>query len=332
VRLANAAYQVSDDFSWVTGRHQMTFGFSGAYWTSDTEDNARAAGDFNFNGQTTGLALADFMMGNASLVNHGAPGVLNMHQRYMAAYGQDAWKLGDRVTLNAGLRWEPFFGQNIENGAVLNFVPDNFRQGIRTGRFQNAPPGLIYPGDPGFPKGNTGIKTQWRNFSPRLGLAWDPTGAGKMAVRTSYGLNYDFPSAQYLYIAASSAPFGNRVALNGVSFENPYKDVPGGDTHPLPRNPPFNAQFPGFGSYGVMDPAINSPRVQQWNATFERQFGAAWQASVSYIGSYADRLWGRAPARSRVCHTRRVRWPATSTDDGRSSSITPRMDSGSGTS
>ena len=70
-------------------------------------------------------------------------------------------------------------------------------------------------------------------------------------------------------------------------------DVPGGDTHPLPRNPPVSAQFPGFGSYGVMDPSINSPRVQQWNATFERQFGAAWQASISYIGSYADRLWGQ---------------------------------------
>ena len=42
-----------------------------------------------------------------------------------------------------------------------------------------------------------------------------------------------------------------------------------------------------------MDPDINSTRVQQWNVTVERQLGAAWQVSASYLGSYADRLWGQ---------------------------------------
>ena len=45
----------------VRGRHQLSVGANISYWTSDTEDNARAAGDFNFNGQSTGLALADFL-------------------------------------------------------------------------------------------------------------------------------------------------------------------------------------------------------------------------------------------------------------------------------
>jgi hypothetical protein len=104
---------------------------------------------------------------------------------------------------------------------------------------------------------------------------------------------YDFPSAQFLYIAASASPFANRVELSAVPFEDPYRNVPGGDTHPLPSDPPFDAQFPGFGAYGVMDPDINSTRVQQWNVTLERQIGSAWGASVSYLGSYADRLWGQ---------------------------------------
>jgi hypothetical protein len=84
------------------------------------------------------------------------------------------------------------------------------------------------------------------------------------------------------------------VELNGVPFEDPYRNVPGGDTHPLPRDPPFDAQFPGFGAYGVIDPDINSTRVQSWNVTFERQIGSAWQGSVSYLGSYADRMWGQS--------------------------------------
>ena len=294
VRLANASYQAGDDVSWVRGRHQLGFGVTTSHWTSATEDNARAAGDFNFNGQTTGLALADFLVGQASLVRHGAPGILNMNQWYVGAYGQDTWRVKDRVTLNMGVRWEPYFGQNVNNGAIANFVLDNFRQGIKTKRFANAPAGLIYPGDPGFPAGNTGMNKQWLNMSPRAGIAWDVSGDGRTAIRSSYGLNYDFPSAQFLYIAASASPFSNRVELNGVPFEDPYRNVPGGDTHPLPRDPPFEAQFPGFGAYGVIDPDINSTRVQSWNVTFERQIGTAWQGSVSYLGSYADRMWGQS--------------------------------------
>jgi hypothetical protein len=139
----------------------------------------------------------------------------------------------------------------------------------------------------------SGISTQWRNFSPRVGVAWDVTGDGRTAVRSSYGMNYDFPSAQFLYIAASASPFSNRVELNTVPFDDPYRNVPGGDKHPLSPNPPFEAEFPGFGAYGVIDPSINSTRVQSWNVTVERQIGTAWQASISYLGSYADRLWGQ---------------------------------------
>jgi carboxypeptidase family protein len=293
VRLANASYQMADDITVVRGTHQLGLGVNVSHWTSSTEDNARAAGDFNFNGQATGLALADFLTGQASLVRHGAPGVLNMNQWYLGVFGQDTWKVKDRVTLNLGLRWEPFFGQNVENGAIANFVLGNFRQGVKTKRFLNAPAGLIYPGDAGFPPGLTGMNKQWLNLSPRAGVAWDVTGDGRTAIRSSYGMNYDFPSAQFLYIAASASPFSNRVELSTVPFEDPYRNVPGGDTHPLPRDPPFDAQFPGFGAYGVMDPGINSTRVQSWNITLERQIGAVWQGSVSYLGSYADRMWGQ---------------------------------------
>jgi hypothetical protein len=216
-----------------------------------------------------------------------------MNQWYMGVFAQDTWRATDRMTINAGLRWEPYFGQNVRNGAVSNFSMDNFRQGIRTKRFVNAPVGLLYPGDPDFPDGNSGVATQWRNVSPRVGVAWDVTGDGRTAIRSSYGMNFDFPSSILLYIPASSSPFANRVELSAVPFEDPYRFVPGGDTHPLPPIPTGDAEFPAFGAYGVMDPDINSTRVQQWNVTVERQLGMAWQASASYIGSYADRLWGQ---------------------------------------
>ena len=78
-----------------------------------------------------------------------------------------------------------------------------------------------------------------------------------------------------------------------MPFEDPYRERAGGDTHPLPRDPPFDAQYPRRSARtGVIDPDINSTRVQSWNVTVERQIGTAWQASVSYLGSYLDRLWG----------------------------------------
>src|SRR5687768_17501658 len=85
----------------------MSFGGAVSFWTLDNEDNARAAGDFNFNGQATGMGLADFLIGQTSLVRHGAPGLLLMNQWYLGAFAQDTWRLTDRVTLNAGLRWKP---------------------------------------------------------------------------------------------------------------------------------------------------------------------------------------------------------------------------------
>ncbi len=293
VRVLTEAYQVANDLSVVRGRHQMSFGGNASFWKVDSEDNARAAGDFNFNGQATGLSLADFLTGQTSLVRHGAPGLLLMDQWHLGVYAQDTWRVTDRITLNAGLRWEPYLGQNMANGAISNFSFDNFRQGVKSKKFLNAPAGLIYPGDPGFPGGNSGINKQWKNVSPRVGLAWDVGGDGRTAVRSSYGMNYDFPSAVFMYIAASASPFSNRVELIAVPFEDPYRNVPGGDTHPLPPIPPFDAQYPGFGAFGVIDPEINSARVQSWNVTLERQIGAAWQASASYLGSYADRLWGQ---------------------------------------
>ena len=85
-------------------------------------------------------------------------------------------------------------------------------------------------------------------------------------------------------------PFANRLRVEAVPFDNPYVNTPGGNPFPIaPLSP--GVAYPAFGSYGTLDSDANSPRVQNWNVTVERQFGTAWQGSASYLGSYSDRLW-----------------------------------------
>jgi hypothetical protein len=292
----NHSYQASDDFQLVRGRHEIAVGTNVAYSILDSSNSAQAAGNFTFNGRATGLSLADFFTGQVSRLQHGAPGILDNHQWYIGLFAQDTWTTSARLTLNAGLRWEPYFGTNFDNGAISNFVLDNFKKGVKSTVYVNAPAGLIYPGDPGFPKGKTGLNQQWLNFSPRVGLAWDVQGNGRTAVRSSYAMNYDYPGAVFQQVAVQAAPFNNRIDLSGnLPFEDPYRDVPGGQQHPVPNPIPRDVVFPGFGSYSAIDPSINSTRVQSWNATVERQLGAAWQVSASYLGSHLDRLWGSIP-------------------------------------
>ena len=290
--LTSDAYQVADDLTVVKGRHQIGIGLNLAYWDSYQQLNARSGGQFTFNGSLTGLGLADFLAGRLFRLEQGAPNILPMDQTYVGVYAQDAWRATDRLTLNAGVRWEPYFGMNVQNGAISNFSLENFQKGIKSTVFRNAPAGLLYPGDEGYPGGKSGVNTQWWNLSPRAGLAWDVHGDGRLAFRSSWGLAYDFPSSQYHFINAGAAPFANRLRVEGVSFDDPYAANPGGNPFPIPQPSP-DVPYPSFGSFGTIDPTINSTRVQTWNVTLEQQFGTAWQGSVSYLGSYMDHLWNQ---------------------------------------
>jgi len=284
--------QLSDDLTLVRGNHELGIGANVAYWTHYFFSHARSGGDWLFTGQLAGLGLADFLLGRVGRLEHGGAAIMPMNEWYLGMYTQDTWRATSRVTVNAGLRWEPYFGANVLNGAVYNFSLENFRKGVKTSVFKNAPAGLLYPGDPGFPPGTTGLNTQWWNLSPRVGVAWDVRGNGRTALRSAYGVSYDFPTAEYQLINANSPPFGNRSLVEDPpgGFDNPYAHL-GGDPHPILTSP--DTQFVPFGAYGATAPDINSPRIQQWNVTFEKQIGSVWQASASYLGSYTDRLWNQ---------------------------------------
>ena len=290
-------YQVTNDLTVVRGNHQIALGGTLAYWNTYIRNCTRCGGQFEFNGQVTGLGLADFLLGRVLWVEQAGAGGTDPEQHYVGLFATDAWRVTSRLTVNIGLRWEPFFGQEMgytgEFGTpVWNW--DNFRNGVQSSVFVNAPPGFLYAGDSGFPPGRSGMHDQWWNLSPRAGVAWDVSGDGRTALRASYALAYDFPSGDFQILQTSAAPFGNRVRVDlpPGGFDDPYSVI-GGNPHPIATN--RDTVYPPQGAFGVMAPDINSPRVQSWNVTLERQIGTNWGVTVSYLGNHSDRLWDLVP-------------------------------------
>ena len=312
----NDTYQAVDDLTVVRGSHQFGIGGNVQFWKGDYTSTSRANGNWIFDGSGTGLGLADLLVGRVTSVEHGGLGKLPVDNWYLGLYGQDSWRVSSRVTVNGGVRWEPYFGQNVRNGVLSVFSMDNFQKGVKSTVFLKAPAGLLYAGDPGFPKNaKTGMQKQWWNLSPRGGVAWDVHGDGRLAVRSSYAMAYDFMSGEYHNIDANAPPFGNRSLLTDVPFDDPYR---GADPHPIVTN--ANTDYVPFGTFGTMDPGINSPRIQSWNVTVEQQLGTEWGVSVSYLGSHSDRLWAQVALNPGVymglapCTINGVSYPVCSTN------------------
>jgi hypothetical protein len=284
-------YTIADDLTMIRGNHQYGFGASYVYWDSLSAANVRSPGTFTFDGGATGLGLSDFLLGRPFTFIQSAPNTLDNHQHYIGFYGQDTWKLSPTMTVNYGVRWEPWFPQQQDNGAVYNFSPDRFRAGQRSTVFPQAPPGFTYPGDEGF-NGKAGMRADWWNFAPRVGVAWDPRGDGRMSVRAGYGMNGEFVNGQFFINAANAPPWGSELRLTRPligPFDDPFRAT--GVANPFPVTFDANAPFSLNGPYVATPTDLDTTRVHAWNVSAQRQIGNDLAVSASYIGNYTTNLW-----------------------------------------
>ena len=118
------AWQLSDDLTLVRGGHQYMFGGSLARWRSESHGNVRSPGQFTIDGTVTGLGLADFLLGRlgTNALVQAAPNTLDMQQTYIGLYAQDTWRVGPRLTVNYGVRWEPFFPQQLRKARRIELT------------------------------------------------------------------------------------------------------------------------------------------------------------------------------------------------------------------
>jgi hypothetical protein len=211
---------------------------------------------------------------------------------YFGFYFQDSWKIGPRLSVNGGLRWEPFLPIHHKLGMVSHFEESWFVAGRKSTVFPNAPAGILFRGDEGFP-GDSNTFGHLKQFAPRLGLVIDRRGDGRETVRTSYGIFYDYPIMWHNSHFPLNPPFGQDIQINNPpgGFENPWQGYPGGNPFPTPLPLPKNIAFPQFGSFVNLPLHARPMYMQQWNLTYQKQLSLNWLLSVSYLGNKTTHLW-----------------------------------------
>jgi hypothetical protein len=272
-------FDLSGSLSWIRGSHELKFG--GGYRRDQINGLQGIASngffvfepipsfeDFLYND-----GFANFLSGNPVVFLQGGGNFSReIRGRALDAYAQDTYKVSPRLTLNYGLRYELPFPDTENHNEVNLFVP-----GAQSQVIPNAPAGLLYPGDPGVPRGL--ISTEKTAFAPRAGLAWDLQGNAKTVVSAAYGMFYEpFYNGEGgpLQDPVSAPPYlkTQQISFPINSFANPYY---------MPN--PFSQQFPEPMTLLVDARNLRLPYAQDWNLNVQRSLGEDWLLQIGYVGT-----------------------------------------------
>ena len=121
-------FTLADDLHWVKGTHDFAVGFHGEIARVDVINDFNAPGKFSFDATNTNSAMASFFLGRLSSFTQANGQFQNNRAKFLGVYAQDSWKLNRRLTLNYGLRWEPFIPQTsggrigaVQSGSLFDW-------------------------------------------------------------------------------------------------------------------------------------------------------------------------------------------------------------------
>ncbi len=236
----------------------------------------------------TGFTLSDFLLGDVTSFSQNA-GENGAIKGWMTGfYAQDQYKIRPDLTLNVGLRWDPYTPFSIEGGRGTMFVP-----GQQSTRYPNAPAGVVFPGDKGVDAAI--MPTSYLYFEPRIGIVYQVRP--KTALRAGFGMfSTPIEDASYNH-AYDAAPFNPAFSYNAgtapISFDNPWSGFTAtGGKSPFPPfasagySPSSSATFTTPVQLGAVFPKnFRLAMVQSWNLSIEQQFTDTLALHLAYVGS-----------------------------------------------
>jgi hypothetical protein len=337
-------YQFADNFTWTHGTHNFKFGANwiyfakmGGYFYSQLgytlnfwDDPVCIAAGACPNGSGGVYPQGISTPGAVSeiLLNGGSGSTAQPPWSSLGLYFQDDWKVSPRLTLNLGLRWDAnadFLQPQLGNSLTTsNKGIWDLRQVMANPNFPTSDPGaqtieqLV---------GNTSnlqrTTSDWKEFQPRVGFAWDITGTGKHLLRGGYGIARDQifqnitlwsiqQSQPTIYqavfdVSGSTAPgvldnHGNPCSPSGAQV-NPCTFQLG--TTPLPTPQPATTDL-AFGALPrITSPSITDPWSQQFGIGYAWQINNDYAFSADYVhilGTHEERVINQNPYISDVCN------------------------------
>ncbi|MGD0580829.1 MAG: TonB-dependent receptor, partial [Bryobacteraceae bacterium] len=303
--LIDNTYNWSDTLTWLKGRHTMKAGGWYTPYQNNTVYDYYVNGDFFFYGPGSTFLNNDkaaFIMGLPDEYLQFPEAPSNIRTYNTGFFAQDEWRVSSRLTLNYGIRYEYSSPKYDTQGRSFSL-----KFGQQSTVFPGAPLGELFPGDPGAPRGaNLPDKN---DFAPRVGIAYDPSGNGKMSIRAGFGVFYDILKAEDNLQFNGQAPFFGFADLYfnpldptsttaPTSMSDPYGAA--GAVNPFPSKPPakdINFDAAGFlpvGGGGVyfVNPHLRTPYVYQYNLSIERDLGWGNILDLAYVGSSSHKLTG----------------------------------------
>ncbi len=280
--------QINTAVTKVFARNTVKAGFSYLYdnhWNDSAESPQR--GSYSFNGHYTGVALADFLLGDPVTTGQAQPNnyiTRNISAQY-GLYVQDDWKLRPNLTINAGLRYDLQWFRPNPYGNNSLYVPSQGKVVV----FASA-----YPADsiPNFINGTTipielasqaGLGTNvWsylgqdkNNVAPRLGFAYEPLH--NWVLRGAFGIYYNLIPASYAGGAFGTLPF-----VSSETYTNSTGTMPA-----FTMANPFSATgaFTANPSVGAQHKTV-TPYTEEYNLTAEHQFHDGFDIRIGYVGQH----------------------------------------------
>jgi hypothetical protein len=280
-----------DDFSKVTGRHDLKFGALFSHnIKNELAQGANGISQYCGTNSRTGNAIADLLykdlpLGCYTELDHDEASLGRWHD--FEFYGNDTFKVSPRVTLTLGLRWSRYSPAYSDNDRISNYIP-------RLYNGKDPLSGLVQPNQAGFGRSlwhpyNTG-------FQPRVGVAWDVKGDGKTAIRAGFGrfMSRSNVIEDVLRLSANP-PWTKTVNSNW-----------GGGSTNLADDPTFRsldninaglrlavAGVSNSTGFNAVDENFRPPESWQWNITVSREVLKNTVAEVSYIGNHGSHIWRR---------------------------------------